>query len=226
MRILLVAATRQEVTPIVSGLRNPVAHNRVLSGSVGPHKVDILLTGVGMVATAVWCTRALAIGGYDIALNLGVCGSFNPAFPLSTAVHVTSESLPELGVEDGATFRSLQDIGLLLPGEFPWSDGRLINAAPPPLPGLAELPTVSGITVNTVHGADPSIAAVMSRCQPEVESMEGAAFMYACLVAGVPFAEVRTISNRVERRNRDRWDLKGAVEELGRVSLRLLSPPS
>jgi hypothetical protein len=33
---------------------------------------------------------------------------------------------------------------------------------------------------------------------------------------------VRTVSNRVERRNRDAWDMTGAVDELGRVALTLL----
>jgi len=137
-------------------------------------------------------------------------------------VHVTSDAMSELGVEDGPAFLSLQEIGLLPSDEFPWTGGRIVNAEPPPLPGLAGLPSVSGITVNTVHGDDASVAAVTARYAPDVESMEGAAFMYACLVAGVPFAQVRTVSNRVERRNRDAWDLKGAVDELGRVALTLL----
>lgn len=222
MRLLVAAATRFEVAPLIARIQNPIAHNRVLSGTLGAHKVDILLTGVGMVATAVWCTRALAIGGYDAALNLGVCGSFNAAYPAPTVVHVTSEQLPELGAEDGPAFLPLADLGLLAPDEFPWSDGRLMNTEPVPLPGLAELPAAAGITVNTVHGHEPSIDAVRRRCAPDVESMEGAAFAYACLVAGVRFAQVRAVSNRVERRNRDAWDLSGAIEALGRVSLRLM----
>jgi futalosine hydrolase len=52
--------------------------------------------------------------------------------------------------------------------------------------------------------------------------MEGAAFMFACRASGVPFAQVRAVSNRVERRNRAAWDLAGAVRELGRVSLQLV----
>lgn len=222
MRILVVAATRPEVAPLIARFSSPVAHNRVLSGLCGPHKIDVLLTGVGMVATAVWSTRALAIGGYDVALNLGVCGSFTPSLSSPTAVHVTSDLMPELGAEDGPAFLTLQDLGLLKPDEFPWSGGRLVNAEPPALPGLANLPAVSGITVNTAHGDVASIDAVTARFAPDVESMEGAAFMYACLVAGVPFAQVRTVSNRVERRNRGAWDLPGAVEELGRVALTLL----
>ena len=222
MRVLVVSATRPEVAPLISHIDNPVSHHRVLSGSLGRHKVDVLLTGVGMVATAVWCTRALAIGGYDLAVNLGVCGSFADALPPPTVVHVTSDSFPELGAEDGARFLTLVDLGLLSPDEFPWTGGRLVNAEWPPLPGLADIPMAAGITVNTAHGDEASIAEVVARCGPDVESMEGAAFMYACLVAGIPFAEVRAVSNRVERRNRDAWDLAGAVQELGRVALNLL----
>ncbi len=222
MRVLVVAATRAEVAPLIAQFSSPIAHNRVLSGQYGPHTIDVLLTGVGMVATAVWATRALAIGGYDVALNLGVCGSFTASLPSPRAVHVTSDVMSELGVEDGPVFLSLHAIGLLPTDEFPWTAGRLVNTEPPPLPGLAGLPAVSGITVNTVHGHEASIAAVTARHAPDVESMEGAAFMYACFVAGVPFAQVRTVSNRVERRNREAWDLKGAVDELGRVALTLL----
>lgn len=223
MRILVVAATRPEVAPLIAEVTNPIAHNRVLSGAVGTHRLDILLTGVGMVATAVWCSRALAIGGYDLALNLGVCGSFNPAFPPPAVVHVTSDMFSELGAEDGPRFLPLQDLGLLEPDVFPYSGGRLVNTAPPSLTGLADLPVATGITVNTVHGEDASIATVIARCAPDVESMEGAAFMYACLASGIPFAQVRAVSNRVERRNRAAWDLPGAVAQLGQASLRLLT---
>lgn len=222
MRILVVSATRAEVAPLISELTNAVEHHMVISGKVGAHALDILLTGVGMVATAAWCSRALAIGGYDLALNLGVCGSFNQAFPPPTVVHVTSDMFSELGAEDGPRFLPLQEIGLLEPDVFPFTGGRLVNAEPPHMASLAELRVASGVTVNTVHGEEASIAAVVTRCAPDVESMEGAAFMYACLVAGVPFAQVRAVSNRVERRNRAAWDLTGAVQQLGRVTLRLL----
>jgi futalosine hydrolase len=157
-----------------------------------------------------------------VALNIGVCGSFNPAMPPSSVVHVTSDSLPELGAEDGDEFLTLQDLGLLEPDVFPFDGGRLVNDAPPSLPGLAELPAARGITVNTVHGRSASVVAVTNLCAPDVESMEGAAFMYACLVAGVRFAQVRSVSNVVERRNRAAWDIPGAIAQLGKVSLGLL----
>src|SRR4051812_40824560 len=155
-----------------------------------------------MVATGVWCSRTLVDGEYDVALNMGVCGTFDRSLPLGTVVHVVSDRLPELGAEDGEQWLSVQELGLLGDNEFPFRAGELVNAAPPANAALLALPEVAGITVNTVHGDDRSIARLLDRYSARVESMEGAAFMYACLVHGIPFAQVRAVSNVVERRNR------------------------
>lgn len=47
--------------------------------------------------------------------------------------------------------------------------------------------------------------------------MEGAAFMYACLMHKVSFAQIRAVSNVVERRNRSTWKVKEAIEALAGV---------
>ena len=54
------------------------------------------------------------------------------------------------------------------------------------------LPTVSGITVNTVHGDDKAISQIVHRLNPQVESMEGAACMLACENAGVPCVQLKS----------------------------------
>jgi futalosine hydrolase len=130
----------------------------------------------------------------------------------------------ELGAEDNDTFLTIQDMNLAGDDEFPFTGGRLVNASPPVLGVLASLRAVNGITVNTVHGNDDSIARVTKRFSPDVESMEGAAFMYACLIQGVPFAQVRTVSNMVERRNRAAWKLTEAIANLGTVTRQILEP--
>jgi futalosine hydrolase len=222
VRVLIVSATRGEVAPLIEALRSQHERERFIAGDIGAHRVDVLITGIGMVSTAVWCTRALAGASYDLALNLGVCGSFNPEFAPGTVVHVVRDRVAELGVEDGAAFRTLAEIGLCDPQPHPFSAAEVVNERTPPLSGLASLPAVSAITVNTVHGNPTSIAAVVERCRPDVESMEGAAFMYACRVADVRFAQVRAVSNRVERRNRAAWDLPGAIAALNLSALSLL----
>jgi futalosine hydrolase len=214
MRLLIVAATEPEIAPLVARLTP--------SFTCGSHNVDILVTGVGMIATATWCARALARQSYDFAVNLGVCGSFHAKYPPGTVVNVASDCVPELGAEDDALFLTVHQLGLLGADEAPWSGGRLVNPDAAANREIAALPAVSGITVNTVHGNMHSIATVVDRFNPDVESMEGAAFMYACLVSGVRFAQVRAVSNMVEKRNRAAWKLTEAVSALNDVGRRLI----
>ena len=195
---------------------------RSVSYRFGDHDVDVLTTGVGMIATAVWCSRTFAAEHYDLALNVGLCGSFNASLTAPDVVHVTSDRIAELGAEDGDDFLTIHQLQLLGENEFPFDRGMLVNANPPQLPPLTALRSVTGITVNTVHGNERSIAAIRDRFDPDVESMEGAAFMYAGLVAGVPFAQVRAVSNAVVRRNRSEWRIDEAIRALGEQSVKLL----
>jgi futalosine hydrolase len=194
MRVLLVAATNRELTAATGA---------------DASAVDTLVTGVGMVATAAHLARTLATRAPDLVLNVGVCGTFDRALTPGTVVNV---------VTDGPAFIPADVVGLVAPDEAPYTAGRLVNPFHFTIPALTALPRVDGITVNTVHGDAASIAAVVARCQPQIESMEGAAFMYACLLAGVRFAQIRSVSNVVERRNRDAWQLEEALHSLGRVT--------
>jgi futalosine hydrolase len=215
MRILIVSATEFEVAPLQPVVRQ-AHHER------SAHAVDVLVTGVGMVAAAARTSGALARTRYDLALNLGLCGSFDPALSPRTVVHVVSDGMPELGAEDGDAFLSIEELGLLRGDTPPFANGRLVNAAVPESSVLQRLPAVRGITVNSVHGNVRSIAETVRRFAPQVESMEGAGFMYACLINAVPFAQVRAVSNMVERRNRSAWKIDEAIASLCRVAQDLI----
>jgi futalosine hydrolase len=208
-----------KLTPLAPA---PDSDPRVAAYRRAGHGVDVLTTGVGMVATAVWCTRTLAQTPYDLALNCGVCGSFDPALEPGRVVHVVADRIADLGAEDDGRFLTIHELNLLGDDEFPFRGQELVNATPPVNAGLAGLPAVRGITVNTAHGNERSIAAVVERFSPQVESMEGAAFMYACLVHRVPFAQVRAVSNIVEKRNRAAWQMDRAIDSLSTVAMNIL----
>ncbi len=223
MRILVVAATSGELAPLVAklGIASPRGEG-VNSYKHASHTIDALVTGVGMVATAARCARILALAPYELALNVGVCGSFDRGLEPGAVVHVVSDRVAELGAEDDDRFLTIQELHLLADDEPPFTGGALVNAAPPPNPALGRLLPVRGITVNTVHGNARSIADVVRRFEPQVESMEGAAFMYACLVQKVAFAQVRAVSNMVETRNRQAWKMAGAISRAGETALSIL----
>lgn len=223
MRILVVAATDTEIAPFAARLGDGSESGpRVKTYAHARRDIDVLTTGVGMVATAAWCSRVLTQNRYDLALNFGVCGSFDPALELAQVAHVVSDRIAELGAEDDESFLTIQELKLVGDNEFPFKCGRLVNLSPPASATLANLAAVNGITVNTVHGNERSIASVTRRFRPQVESMEGSAFMYACLIQGIAFGQVRAVSNVVEKRNREAWNLSAAIRNLTEVALNIL----
>ena len=52
--------------------------------------------------------------------------------------------------------------------------------------------------------------------------MEGAAFFYACLAEGVPFIEIRSVSNYVAERDKSQWNVPLAIQNLDKTLDHLL----
>ncbi len=53
--------------------------------------------------------------------------------------------------------------------------------------------------------------------------MEGAAFFYACREAQVHYVQIRAVSNYVEKRNRDAWQIGLAIKNLNTFAAELLA---
>jgi futalosine hydrolase len=58
---------------------------------------------------------------------------------------------------------------------------------------------------------------------PQIESMEGAAFFYACRQLNVPCLQIRAVSNYVEKRNRDNWHIGLAIKNLNKFAMSWLT---
>lgn len=203
MNILLVTATDIEMNSLP--LENEAKFTNL--------EFTRLVTGPGIMNTAYALGKCFSQSHYHLAINMGLAGSFRAGLPLTSVVNVTSEILSDFGAEDDKKFLTAFDLGLIEKNEFPYKNCMLLNNSI--LPDLTlDLPTVQGITVNNVHGNATSIQGVVERFHPDVESMEGAAFFYACLLEKVPFIEIRTVSNFVEKRNRAAWKIHEALASL------------
>jgi futalosine hydrolase len=178
------------------------------------HEILFLITGVGMVPTTYYTSRILD-ESFDLAINIGVCGSFNRNIEIGEVVAIYEDHFSELGAEDGDEFLSLNDLGLTGVSSVRNSTGALHEV-------IDSLPKVSGITVNTTHGNEISIGKVYERLHPYVESMEGAAFMFVCEQERVPYVQLRGVSNYVERRNKLEWNLPLAIENVNKKVLEFL----
>jgi futalosine hydrolase len=221
MKILIVAATPFEIEPLEKHLGNHFVRHSESTYQHGPLQVRILITGVGLTATAFSLGYTLASTPFDLAINAGICGALNPTLTIGQVVHVTAEHFADLGAEaaDG-TFLDAVSLGLLPPDRPPFVGGWLQNTA---AADTDFLPKVSGISVNKVHGYAPSIERLRLHTQADVESMEGAAFLYACLSANIACLQIRAVSNYVEPRNKENWNIPLAVENLNAVLVEMIT---
>lgn len=215
MTIVIVSATPFEIAPIRNWLSEHFeveTANRFVKGTL---RIDCLVTGVGMVKTAFHLANYLAKETADLYINAGIAGTYVDNFPIGTVVNVISDRFADLGVEEAnGDFTDVHQLELIPSDEFPFTNGTLKN---PEAKNYKFLPRAFGITVNKVNGSQVSIDKTIAKYNPEVESMEGAAFAYACLNANVNFLQIRSISNKVEPRNKENWNLPLAIEKLNEV---------
>lgn len=220
MKTLIVVATHTELQLLLDEAEKITTINSQLATySLDGKLFDLLCTGVGMVAMAFHLGATLTSNSYDCVINAGIAGSFVKNLPIGTVVQVVEDQFSEMGAEDDIRFLSLTALELIQPNDFPYESGILSNTHE--FYSL-RYPKVRAITVNTVHGSTQRIAKTQARLNPQIESMEGAAFFYACKSLKVPCVQIRCISNYVELRNKAAWDIPLAVQNLNQEILSLL----
>lgn len=195
MRILIVAATQAEIP---SCLQQP---------SSLKNNFDTLVSGVGMSLTALNLGARLSTRSYDGIINVGIAGAFDYNIALGQPVRIIQDRFGDLGAEDREAFIPIDRLGFGTSRfyEHPFcAENKALHA----------LQKVSGTTVNTTHGHAPSIESFLKRGSVQVESMEGAAVFQAADIFNLPCLQVRTISNYVETRNREKWDIPLALTRL------------
>jgi len=213
-KVLIVAATIFEVEPLCRKFNIDLTEQTGLFQSKSDSTVSILITGVGMVNTAFYMGKH-NLANYDYIINVGIAGAFDREIEIGEVVNVTSDTISELGAEDGNGF--IKYVGLGLKGTNVFHNDKF------PENGLVpQLKKVSAITVNTVHGNETSIKKVMELYKPEIESMEGAAFLMACSNAGAKCSQIRAVSNYVEKRDKSKWDIPLAIKNLNDVVLKII----
>ena len=214
MSILLTAATQFELKPLIDkGSTTSTGSNSFKLVVPGFPDIEILIAGVGTAATVFHLTEMLMKKKFDLAIQVGICGAFDPSLSKGEVVLVQSDCFAQLGAEDGDDFIDVFDLGLTAHNEKPFVDGKLWCTDK--LSGnFQTLRKVSGSTSETGGGNEQNIEKIRNRLHPQTESMEGAGFYYVCVKLNTPAIQIRSVSNYVERRNKANWNIPLAVEQL------------
>lgn len=203
MKILVVSATAVEI----EGFKSRAAVNNTMFPDI-----SYLITGVGAVQTTYSLTRQLGALKPDFVIGAGIGGSFVREIALGSVFQVRSEVFADLGVQESRGWTDLFELGLADRNERPFTNGRLQN---PDAPMNISAINAGGCTVNEVT-TDPSrIETIRKLYGPMVESMEGAALHYVCISESIRFIQLRSVSNFVGERDKQRWKMKEAIDNLG-----------
>ncbi|HTB25764.1 MAG TPA: hypothetical protein VK711_10345 [Puia sp.] len=203
MHLLLVTATDFEVSEIASWLNDPgIQHNAP--------KPELLISGVGQLKTCYTLQKKINAGRPDLVIQAGFGGSSSKE-NIGKVYVIRSEKIADLGVMEKTGFTNFFDMGLENPDLFPFQDGKLLNPYQFLL-GWTGLPILDGVTVNEMKSSDYS--GFQRNDHPVVESMEGAALHYVCLMEKIPFLQIRSVSNVTGDRDKSRWKFKEARESL------------
>lgn len=214
-------------------------------GRVRDIPLRFVTSGIGPLAAAHAAGFLAGEGALDSAhcrgvLSLGIAGTYarNTA-PIGSVVMATREIWPEYGLftEEGVEAKAL-GFPLLGKKDDPapvWNELSLCPAAalaamglndPSAAPREARNPVFAAgpsVTVATVSGTLRRAEELAARHAGLTENMEGFPLALAAFRAGVPFAEIRAVSNLVGDRRPEAWDIPASLAALSRSASLLFS---
>lgn len=212
MNCLIVAATPIEIGPLINTLSKP---SRIKID------IDLLISGIGLTATTYALQKQLQIKKPDLVIQAGVGGCFDKNIPLGTVMAIKKDTIADQSVVELDRLKTLFDLQLVPADQFPYTRRWLVNRNA--LLKKISLPVVSAISVNEITTDPKKVKFYDDTFAPVIESMEGAALHYVCLMEKIPFLQVRSVSNYIAERNKKNWNLQGAVARLNKSLLQLLA---
>jgi futalosine hydrolase len=229
--IIVVTATSKEMQSAFKAAGAPeVEQGGVAEFTLGGHDLLLAVSGVGLVNTALAAGGLLALPGVTGVVNLGIAGSYDvEEFPIGSSAFAWQETWPEYGLLDEEGRVDPKAIGLAqgeVRGVAVWNRVQLNPVNDAAAMGLS-LPAgcarASFVTVSSVTGTPDRAGWLKTAYNGNVENMEGFALAFGAMRAGLPFLQVRTVSNVAGSRHPDDWDMKGALRALGDVAPRLFT---
>ena len=208
--ILVVAATAKEINPFIELTRTGDINN-----------ADILISGIGLTASTYHLAKQFSLKKYDLVIQAGVGGCFDLRIPLGAVVAVKQDAIADQSVVELERLKTLFDLNLVPQDQYPYKKGWLINPNKEVLK-KTKLKIVKGISVNQISTSKQMIKFYRDVFAPVSESMEGAALHYVCLMENVPFVQIRSISNYIGERNKQKWDMMNSIVNLNETLIKII----
>jgi futalosine hydrolase len=181
---------------------------------------DVLITGVGLLATTYSLAKQVGSKKPDLILQAGIAGAFDKTIPLGSVKIVRHDIIGDLGVEELGAFRSVFSLQLADEDSFPFAGGRLTASDHWIL--KSGIPFADGISVNEISTTKKRMDYYTLTLGAAIETMEGAACHYVGLMERIPFLQLRAVSNYAGERDKNLWELDLAITNLNTTLIHLI----
>jgi futalosine hydrolase len=207
-KILITAPTLPEIQPLINKCSLLGSESNLYTSP----KFDILITGAGMMPYTFSLMEYLSHSEKpDLIMLAGIAGCFHEGTPPGTLYEVREEVLADCGAEDkDGNILTMDQLGIWQKQGNAQHFGTIYSNED----AYTQLPKAKSLCINLGSGTGDRIEQMIERYQPDIENMEGAALFMICQRMKIKFVEIRSISNFIEPRNRENWNIPISINRL------------
>lgn len=200
MSLLIVSATYIEAQRIVESLKMKKVSSFLYSSK--ENNADLLVTGIGSVATVFAMMSLRNISMYEMFINVGISGSFNQKIEIGSVINVKSDFFGDIGINTEKGYLPVFESHFNSAYNNLINNGKIYNTSDYPA-FFRDLKKCNGVTVNETEKKNFIDA--------DIETMEGAAFMLVSKHYKKVFLQLRGVSNVIGKTKKTDWDISSPI---------------
>jgi futalosine hydrolase len=207
----------------------------IIEGTLEGHQILLCIGGMGKVNAAHATALLLSRFSPDAIVIFGIGGAYPSSGAVVGDVAIAKEEIAgDEGVMTLDGFKDTEYIGIpliktatsMMYTKYPASDALLKRSLQRLVSfqnaGAAKVHVGAFITLSTCTGTSARARELEQRYHGLCENMEGAAAAQVAELHEIPWIEIRGISNTVEDRNVNKWDIPKAADSAQKAVVHIL----
>ena len=220
MKILLLAATEDEIADTLTYLERDWEKKSFWEYSKGDVSVTTVVSGIGMMYTMYALTCHPAIQDIDLIINPGIGAALSRTLDLGKVYIVEHEGFADIGLEESdGTFHDIHDLGWHNRSDHPFERGII---KPKKLINPTFLPRATALTVNKIPGTYEAIEFFEKKFHGDIVSLDGAGVFFVARMLNKDVISLRVASRYVEPWLKQIPHQDGSVKRLNMRTIDLL----
>jgi futalosine hydrolase len=237
--IALICSVQAEAEHLLAAMavmrHSALGSKQIIEGRLGGRQVLLCVSGMGKVNAAHAATLLLTRFAPEALFNFGIGGAYPSSGAKIGSVAIAKEEIAgDEGILTLDGFKDTEYIGIPLlktstsviystyPASEPLVKRALQSLISHQRSGENAVHVGTFVTLSTCTGTTTRARELEDRHHGLCENMEGAAVAQVAELHGIPWLEVRGISNLVEDRDLDKWDIPRAAQAAQQAILHIV----